>query len=109
MDAEKPSNKCGRLRYWTIVLGILFFALAAVCEFEAAYTTYSSGVRFRQFLSQQSVTAEAIQASVAGMGQSRGVTDWCFHAGLGFMMLGFACVVIGGRCGCSCRRGGDEA
>jgi hypothetical protein len=104
MDSEKPPHQCRRLRCWTTTLGVAFFVLAAACEIEAAFYTYSRAANFRNWLGQSSVTPDAIRMSVVGMMQDRDAADWCFYAGLALMMLGFACVHLGGNLGCSCRK-----
>ena len=83
------------LRRTTIIIGVVFFALAAVCEFEAASYAHSRAANFRKFLAQPSVTPDAIRQGMVMATEDRGTADWCFYAGLGLMMLGLGCFLLG--------------
>ena len=104
MNSEKSSHLCRGSRFWITILGVAFFLLAAACEFEAAFCAFRQVANFGSFLRQPSVTAEAISLSMASMSHSRGTADWCTYAGFALMMLGFACIHLGGTLGCSCRK-----
>ena len=109
MDTEKPSQTCSSFRCWPRILGVVFFVLAAVCEFYVGFQTHQQNTGFRDMLHSSSVTARDIQTNMLLMFNSRIAIDFAFSAGLGFMMLGFACLLSSPRCCCCQRKGSDEA
>ena len=78
---------------WTTVLGIAFFVLAAACYFYTSIRTYQGNSAMRQMLASRNITPDMIRDQVGVITGSRVATDWSFPAVLGFMMLGFACLL----------------
>ncbi len=100
------SQRCGHC--WITALGITFFVLAAACYFYAAYHTYRINLAARQMWTDRNFTPELIRSSVGAISGSRLHTDWSFPAGLGFTVLGFACLLPCRRCCCCQSRGSHE-